>query len=178
MLQQQRLGKFSSEETLSFQGVSRSVIQFHQAIMAASALLTVDTRPQIFQELDAMRVRSGLRAQDFALILHDYAEERFPEANHQIFTRRTQSAPGILSPEKSLDSPTGDSGNVATLLETKETTKYDTFVYPSGNIDDFHKGLSERIGFPHLEFFAAMEQEHCRLPGADVEFTTRNYGIR
>ena len=168
MLQQQRLGKFSSEETLSFQGVSRSVIQFHQAIMAASALLTVDTRPQIFQELDAMRVRSGLRAQDFALLLHDYAEERFPEANHQIFTRRTQSAPGILSPEKSLD----------TLLETKETTKYDTFVYPSGNIDDFHKGLSERIGFPHLEFFAAMEQEHCRLPGADVEFTTRNYGIR
>ena len=150
--------------------------------MAASALLTVDTRQHFFQELDAMRVRSGLRAQDFALLFYDYAEERFPEADHRIFTRRTQSAPGILTDSlpsvKSLDSPTGDSGNVATLLETKETTKYDTFVHPSGNIDDFHKGLSERIGFPHLEFFAAMEQEHCRLSGADVEFTTRNYGIR
>ena len=56
--------------------------------------------------------------------------------------------------------------------------RYDTFVYPSGDIHDFHQGLSERIGFPHLEFFAAMQQEHCHLAGANVEFTTRNYGIK
>jgi hypothetical protein len=48
---------------------------------------------------------------------------------------------------------------------------------PSGNIEDFHKGLSSRIGFPHLQFFKTMEAEHCSMAGCDMSFTTRNYGI-
>jgi hypothetical protein len=55
--------------------------------------------------------------------------------------------------------------------------KFDTFVMPSGNIEDFHKGLSSRIGFPHLQFFKTMEAEHCIMAGCDMQFTTRNYGI-
>ena len=55
--------------------------------------------------------------------------------------------------------------------------KFDTFVMPSGNIEDFHKGLSSRIGFPHLQFFKTMEAEHCSMAGCDMSFTTRNYGI-
>jgi len=156
--------------------------------MASSAPLAIDARPRVFQELDAMRVRSGLSAEDFALLLQEYACEQVPESDGERIKRRTQSAPGMLTPRtdrsdsvpsvRSLDSPMGDSDTVLSLLETKETTKYDTFVYPSGSIEDFHKGLSERIGIPHLEFFEAMQQEHCKLAGADVEFTTRNYGIR
>ncbi len=44
-----------------------------------------------------------------------------------------------------------------------------------GNIDDFHKGLSGRIGDPHLDFLKAMEAEH---ESSKTLFTTRNYGIR
>jgi ankyrin repeat protein len=55
--------------------------------------------------------------------------------------------------------------------------KFDTFVMPSGTLQDFHKGVSSRIGFPHLEFEKAMEAEHCIMAGCDMRFTTRNYGI-
>jgi len=55
--------------------------------------------------------------------------------------------------------------------------KFDTFVMPSGKIEDFQKGLSWRIGFPHLEFFKTMEAEHTSMAGCDMQFTTRNYGI-
>ncbi len=55
--------------------------------------------------------------------------------------------------------------------------KFDTFVMPSGKMEDFHKGLASRIGFPHLEFEKTMEAEHCSMAGCDMSFTTRNYGI-
>jgi hypothetical protein len=48
---------------------------------------------------------------------------------------------------------------------------------PSGKIEDFHKGLSSRIGFPHLQFLKTMEAEHCSMAGCDMPFPTRNYGI-
>jgi hypothetical protein len=55
--------------------------------------------------------------------------------------------------------------------------KFDTFVMPCGKMEDFHKGVSSRIGFPHLEFEKTMEAEHCSMAGCDMSFTTRNYGI-
>ena len=44
-------------------------------------------------------------------------------------------------------------------------------------MQDFHKGLPSRIGFPHLEFEKTMEAEHTSMAGCDMRFTTRNYGI-
>jgi hypothetical protein len=55
--------------------------------------------------------------------------------------------------------------------------KFDTFVMPCGKMEDFHKGVTSRIGFPHLEFEKTMEAEHCSMAGCDMRFTTRNYGI-
>ena len=49
--------------------------------------------------------------------------------------------------------------------------------YPSGDITHFEQGLLRRIGMPHLEFFKAMQSEHCEETGCDMKFTTRNYGI-
>ena len=49
--------------------------------------------------------------------------------------------------------------------------------YPSGEMKDFQLGLLDRIGMPHLEFYKAMESEHCTGTGCDSIFTTRNYGI-
>jgi len=62
-------------------------------------------------------------------------------------------------------------------LQKSSVGKFDTFVYPCGNIIDFHKGLATRIGFPHLQFKVAMRQEHCVLAGFCMDFTSRNYGI-
>ena len=55
--------------------------------------------------------------------------------------------------------------------------KFDTFVHPSGTIHDYHRGISARIGFPHLRFLQAMEAEHTSMTGCEMQFTTRNYGI-
>ena len=65
----------------------------------------------------------------------------------------------------------------AGLLRVPSVSKFDTFVYPSGNIRNFHEGLATRIGFPHLQFRAAMFQEHCKLAGCKMQFTSRNYDI-
>jgi len=58
-----------------------------------------------------------------------------------------------------------------------DSGKFDTFVMPSGTIEDYYKGLSSRLGFPHLQFFKTMEAEHTSMPACDMPFTTRNYGI-
>lgn len=46
-----------------------------------------------------------------------------------------------------------------------------------GSIVNFHKGLSARVGDPHLDFGKAMEAEHCHTEGSKAMFTTRNYGV-
>lgn len=47
-----------------------------------------------------------------------------------------------------------------------------------GGINDFHAGLSGRIGSPSLKFEAGMRAEHCFKGGHDFEFTTGNYKIK
>jgi WD40 repeat protein len=53
----------------------------------------------------------------------------------------------------------------------------DCYKMACGSISDFHKGLTGRVGMPHLNFKHAMRQEHCERAGCDVEFTTGNYNI-
>jgi hypothetical protein len=47
-----------------------------------------------------------------------------------------------------------------------------------GGIDDFHKGLTGRVGAPNLNFLQAMRAEHCVKGGHNYEFTTGNYKIK
>jgi hypothetical protein len=47
-----------------------------------------------------------------------------------------------------------------------------------GGIDDFHKGLTGRVGAPNLNFLQAMRAEHCMKGGHSYEFTTGNYKIK
>jgi hypothetical protein len=46
-----------------------------------------------------------------------------------------------------------------------------------GFIKDFHAGLSDRVGMPHLNFKREMMREHCERAGCNVEFTSGNYKI-
>ena len=67
--------------------------------------------------------------------------------------------------------------NIQADMETVPSKFNDFYKMSSGNIDDFHKGLTGRVGMPHLNFYNAMRQEHCERAGCDVEFTTGNYAI-
>ena len=46
-----------------------------------------------------------------------------------------------------------------------------------GSIEDFHKGLTGRVGVPHLDFKREMLREHCVRAGCNTQFTTGNYKI-
>jgi hypothetical protein len=56
-------------------------------------------------------------------------------------------------------------------------SKFTIYKMACGNMADFHKGLSARIGSPNLDFEATMKAEHCAKAGCDVQFKTTNYGI-
>ncbi len=46
-----------------------------------------------------------------------------------------------------------------------------------GTIDDFHRGLTDRIGAANLDFEQTMRLEHCDKHGSTAEFSASNYGI-
>jgi WD40 repeat protein/flagellar motor protein MotB len=56
-------------------------------------------------------------------------------------------------------------------------SKFNETPMACGNISDFYKGLSGRVGGPHPDFKKAMKQEHCMNACCDHQFTTTNYSI-
>ncbi len=59
----------------------------------------------------------------------------------------------------------------------QEPGKYQIRKMEIGSVEDFHKGLTNRIGSPNLDYEKAMFAEHCTMGGHDYEFTTGNYKI-
>jgi len=55
--------------------------------------------------------------------------------------------------------------------------KFATFKASAGSPEDFHNGLSDRVGAPIGKFMQAMRLEHCVSYGHDISFTTPNYHI-
>jgi ankyrin repeat protein len=60
---------------------------------------------------------------------------------------------------------------------SKESTKFSTYKGAGGTIDDFFKGLEDRIGSPNMKFKEAMCSEHTILEGSGRTFTSGNYKI-
>lgn len=56
-------------------------------------------------------------------------------------------------------------------------SKFNVVKMACGGIEDFHEGLTGRVGMPHLKFKDAMRQEHCEKAGCNTSFTTGNYKI-
>jgi hypothetical protein len=46
-----------------------------------------------------------------------------------------------------------------------------------GSISDFHRGLTDRIGAPNLDFETTMRLEHCVKSGSNHEFVASNYQV-
>ena len=55
--------------------------------------------------------------------------------------------------------------------------KFNVVKMACGGVEDFHSGLTGRVGMPHLKFKDAMKQEHCERAGCNTPFTTGNYKI-
>jgi hypothetical protein len=55
--------------------------------------------------------------------------------------------------------------------------KFNVVKMACGGMEDFHSGLTGRVGMPHLKFKDAMRQEHCERAGCNTQFTTGNYKI-
>jgi hypothetical protein len=55
--------------------------------------------------------------------------------------------------------------------------KFNVVKMACGCAEDFHSGLTGRVGMPHLKFKDAMRQEHCEKAGCNTPFTTGNYKI-
>jgi hypothetical protein len=55
--------------------------------------------------------------------------------------------------------------------------KFNVVKMACGGVEDFHSGLTGRVGMPHLKFKDAMRQEHCERAGCNTQFTTGNYKI-
>jgi hypothetical protein len=62
-------------------------------------------------------------------------------------------------------------------LTATDTNKFNVEKMACGGINDFHEGLTGRVGMPHLKFRDAMQQEHCEKAGCNTSFTTGNYNI-
>jgi hypothetical protein len=59
----------------------------------------------------------------------------------------------------------------------QEPGKYHIRKMEIGTVEDFHKGLTDRVGSPNLDYERAMMAEHCTMGAHDYEFTTGNYKI-
>jgi hypothetical protein len=65
---------------------------------------------------------------------------------------------------------------IQTQMEA-DAGKFNVVKMACGGVEDFHSGLTGRVGMPHLKFKDAMRQEHCERAGCNTQFTTGNYKI-
>jgi len=104
----------------------------------------------------------------------DYISQYHSQIKSDIEAAASASPGPAPAPRPPLNPPAAAGGAAAGAANSG---KFDTFVMPSGKIEDFQKGLSSRIGFPHLQFFKTMEAEHTSIAGCDMQCTTRNNGM-
>ena len=77
--------------------------------------------------------------------------------------------------------------NIAAIREANETsarehgkTSTDTkfsFVIQGGGLEQYHGGVTEKVGEPHADIAKGMEIEHLHSGDSDIPFKTGNYGI-
>jgi hypothetical protein len=130
----------------------------------------------------ALRITHNRLLRDCPTDVADYIYEFHSKIKSEIEAEASASRVGAsaspLEHAEQVHSPASpEHEGHASASATAAAGKFDTFVMPGGKIEDFYKGLSSRIGFPHLEFFKTMEAEHCSMAGCSMQFTTRNYGI-
>jgi len=121
---------------------------------------------------DALRALVG-RGSDQLLRVSQLSDDQMQTATaalcsclpDQIKTLRTELALSFL---------------VQSELQTAEQCNGSKFIMTKmqcGSLEDFHAGLTGRIGVPHLDFKREMMREHCVRAGCNVQFTTGNYAI-
>uniref|UniRef100_A0A7S0M388 NAD(P)(+)--arginine ADP-ribosyltransferase n=1 Tax=Cryptomonas curvata TaxID=233186 RepID=A0A7S0M388_9CRYP len=102
-----------------------------------------------------------------------------------VFVRAVSSELEFILTAKAKELKDSHKAAEAKAAEAKENStdtassasKFSVSTMQAGDISDYHKGLSGRVGVPDIDFENAMKAEHCTKLGCDIEFATSNYKI-
>jgi hypothetical protein len=70
-----------------------------------------------------------------------------------------------------------EAAQAAVAEQTSTAAGKFAFTLHGGDLDDYHGGVSERVGEPHADPAEGMEKEHTSSGDADVLFSSSNYGV-
>jgi hypothetical protein len=126
--------------------------------------LLADCMPPFKNEADALRAISDLSSTEIKMIAACFSEGLVRLLGEEIDK--------LKRAHQEMDR------NAEAASKSEAGAKFTLSKMSCGDIDDFRKGLSGRIGDPFLDFERAMEAEHCHSQDSMTSFTTRNYGIQ
>jgi ankyrin repeat protein len=147
--------------------------EFVRAVNAPDELALFFQEKRMPALADALRVFVG-RGQDQLLRVSQLSPEQMQAAASAVCSHIPHQAKSI---QEELQRSFAAQFELQTQAEGDGGSKFTISKMACGRIEDFHAGLSDRVGMPHLDFKREMMREHCERSGCDTEFTTGNYKI-
>jgi ankyrin repeat protein len=147
--------------------------EFVRAVNAPDELALFFQEKRMPALADALRALVG-RGQDQLLKVSQLSPEQMQAAASAVCSHIPHQAKSI---QEELQRSFAAQFELQTQAEGDGGSKFTITKMACGHIEDFHAGLSDRVGMPHLDFKREMMREHCERAGCDTEFTTSNYNI-
>jgi flagellar biosynthesis chaperone FliJ len=147
--------------------------EFERAVNAPDELALYFQEKRLPALADALRSLVG-RGQDQLLRVSQLSPEQMQAAASAVCSHIPHQAKSI---QMELQRSFAAQFEIQAQAEGDGGSKFTITKMACGHIEDFHAGLSDRVGMPHLDFKREMMQEHCERAGCDAEFTTSNYKI-
>ena len=147
--------------------------EFVRAVNAPDELALFFQEKRLPALADALRALVG-RGQDQLLRVSQLSPEHMQAAASAVCSHIPHQAKSI---QEELQRSFAAQFELQTQAEGDGGSKFTISKMACGRIEDFHAGLSDRVGMPHLDFKREMMREHCERAGCDTEFTTSNYKI-
>jgi hypothetical protein len=147
--------------------------EFVRAVDAPDELALYFQEKRLPALADALRALVG-RGQDQLLRVSQLSAEQMQAAASAVCSHIPHQAKSI---QEQLQRSFAAQFELQAQADADGGSKFTISKMACGRIEDFHAGLSDRVGMPHLDFKREMMREHCERAGCDVEFTTGNYKI-
>jgi ankyrin repeat protein len=147
--------------------------EFLRAVNAPDELALFFQEKRLPALADALRALVG-RGQDQLLRVSQLSPEHMQAAASAVCSHIPHQAKSI---QEELQRSFTAQFELQTQVEGDGGSKFTISKMACGRIEDFHAGLNDRVGMPHLDFKREMMREHCERAGCNTEFTTNNYKI-
>ena len=148
--------------------------EFERAVHAPDELALYFQEKRLPALADALRALVG-RGSDQLLRVSQLSAEAMQAAASAVCSHIPHEAKSI---QEQLQRSFAAQFELQAQAEGDGGSKFTITKMACGHIEDFHAGLSDRVGMPHLDFKREMMREHCERAGSGTEFTTGNYKIR